>query len=107
MHQPIHDEFRTQIEALLKLCPHSGHGAREDIRATGNFPSCHPEELAHVWYQQETLAYHKQGMSNETNIKVTYNNRVHQEVSCRLLYYKHICHMDIIYKYYPINEALY
>ena len=119
--QPIHDEFHVIFDSsrsatldtnralIIKTLFHSAHGAREDIRVTGDFPSCHPEELAHVCYeiyQQETLAYHnKQGLLNETKNKVTYNTWVHQEVSRRLLYYKHIGCMDIFYKYYPINEA--
>ena len=58
-------------------------------------------------YQQENLAYHnKQGLPNETKIKVAYNTRIYHEIQHRLLYYKHVGRMDIFYKYYPINEVV-
>ena len=122
--QPIHDEFHiifdcpvvvslwTQIEPLLlKLCPTPVTEQEKIFGLLGTSPAVTLRNwLTYVMrfciYQQKTLAYHnKQGLSNETRIKVTYNTWIHQEVSCRLLYYKHIGRMDIFYKYYPINEA--
>ena len=122
--QPIHDEFHiifdcpvvvslwTQIEPLLlKLCPTPVTEQEKIFGLLGTSPAVTLRNwLTYVMrfciYQQETLAYHnKQGLSNETRIKVTYNTRIHQEVSRRILYYKHIGRMDIFYKYYPINEA--
>ena len=103
--QPIHDEFHiifdcpvvvslwTQIEPLLlKLCPTLVTEQEKIFDLLGTSPAITLRNwLTYVMrfciYQHATLAYHnKQGLSNETNIKVTYNTRVHQEVSRQLLY---------------------